>query len=182
MVRATHIDGVFTVKTRRHVDSRGSFARLFCEQELSEVIGGRRIVQINHSRTSRVGTVRGMHFQYPPHAEMKMVRCIKGRVWDVAVDLRADSPTFLHWYAVELSSENDRMLVIPEGFAHGIQALEPDSELFYLDTAFYTPAAEGGVRYNDPAIHIAWPVAPTDISDRDINHALLKPDYRGITL
>lgn len=179
-INATSIPGVMIVETNRHTDSRGSFGRLYCERELAAVIGNRRIVQINHSRTATVGAIRGMHFQRPPHAEMKMVRCLKGRVWDVAVDLRADSPTFLKWHAEELTPENTRMLVVPEGCAHGFQVIEPNSELLYLHTAYYTPAAEGGIRHDDPRLAITWPLPVTDISQRDNSHPLLNPDFHGI--
>jgi dTDP-4-dehydrorhamnose 3,5-epimerase len=179
-INATAIFGVAVVETTRHTDHRGSFARLYCERELAPVIGNRRIVQINHSCTGEVGAVRGMHFQRPPHTEMKLVRCLKGRVWDVALDLRTDSPTFLKWHAEELTLENTRMLVIPEGCAHGFQVLEPDSELLYLHTAFYTPEAEGGVRHDDPQIAINWPLAVTDISQRDTEHPLVGSDFQGI--
>ena len=138
----TPLPGVMAATSHPHTDPRGSFTRLFCERELAGVLEGRRILQINHSRTAAVGAVRGMHFQRPPHAEMKLVRCLVARVWDVAVDLRADSPTFLHWHAEELSPDNQCMLVIPEGCAHGFQVLAPDSELLYLHTACYVPGAE----------------------------------------
>ena len=120
-------------------------------------MGSRQIVQVNQSCTRTVGAVRGMHYQHEPHAEMKLVRCLKGKVWDVAVDLRAGSSTFLQWHAVELSAEKARMIVIPEGFGHGFQVLEEDSELLYLHTAHYAPFAEGGVRPMDPRLSIAGP-------------------------
>ncbi len=179
---ATPIDGVAVVETARFMDHRGAFARLFCEDALAGLLGERRIVQINHSRTVQVGAVRGMHFQHAPHAEMKMVRCLKGRVFDVAVDLRAASATFLQWHAVELSEENARMLVIPEGCAHGFQVLEPDSELLYLHTAAYAPAAEGGVRHDDPELAITWPRAATDLSERDRRHPLIDKAFCGVEL
>ncbi len=116
---------------------------------------------------------------HPPHAEMKLVRCLRGRVWDVAVDLRAESPTFLHWHAEELSPDNHRMVVIPEGCAHGFQVLTPDSELLYLHTAFYAPDAEGGVRHDDPALGIRWPLPVTDLSPRDRSHPLIDAGDRG---
>jgi dTDP-4-dehydrorhamnose 3,5-epimerase len=163
-------------------DERGAFARLFCEQELSAVLGVRKIVQINHSCTEAVGAVRGLHFQHTPHAEMKLVRCLKGKVWDVAVDLRANSSNFKRWYAQELSPQNAYMMVIPEGFAHGFQVLEAGSELLYLHTAFYKPEAEGGVRHDDPALGITWPLPVTDISKRDSSHAYLDTSFRGIVL
>ena len=179
-ITPTSIPGVLIAETTLHVDPRGAFARLYCRHELAAIIGNRHIVQINHSRTSAVGAIRGMHFQHPPHAEMKLVRCLRGRVWDVAVDLRADSPTFLKWHAAELAPENARMLVIPEGCAHGFQVLEPESELLYLHTACYTPEAEGGVRHDDPRLGIAWPLPVTDISPRDMGHPLVGPDFSGL--
>jgi len=166
----TDLPGVMVVTGNPHTDPRGSFGRLFCASELAGVLGDRHIMQINHSRTAAVGAVRGLHFQRAPHAEMKLVRCLHGRVWDVAVDLRAKSPTFLHWHAEELSPDNQRMLVIPEGCAHGFQVLAPDSELLYLHTAFYAPEAEGGVRHDDPALGIRWPLPVTDLSPRDRSH------------
>lgn len=168
------------VQSEPHHDARGSFTRLFCARELQPLLGHREIAQINESRTRRAGTVRGLHFQYPPKAEMKLVRCLAGRIWDVAVDLRAGSTTFLRWYAQELTPENTKMMVIPEGFAHGFQALEPDSELMYINTEFYHPPAEGGVRHDDPRIEIAWPLPPQDLSPRDVAHPLLSEDFTGI--
>jgi dTDP-4-dehydrorhamnose 3,5-epimerase len=170
------------VQSSPHRDDRGAFIRLFCAQELESLLGHRQIAQINQSRTSSAGAVRGMHFQFPPHAEMKMVRCIRGRVWDVAVDLRASSPTFLRWHAEELAQDDAQMLVIPEGFAHGFQVLEPESELLYLHTAFYHPPSEGGLRYDDPRLAIAWPLPPQDLSPRDLSHPLLGADFSGIAL
>lgn len=177
---ATAIAGVFVAETQAFQDKRGAFARLFCEHELSDAVGARHIEQINHSRTSAVGAVRGLHFQRAPHAEMKMVRCLKGRVWDVAVDLREGSRTFLQWHAQELSAVNALMLVIPEGCAHGFQVLEPDSELLYLHTASYTPSAEGGVRFDDPALKLPWPLPVTDLSERDKQHPLISQNFSGI--
>jgi len=179
-IRSTDIAGALVVDGQPYADHRGAFSRLFCERELAEVVGDRHVVQINHSRTHAVGAVRGMHFQHPPYAEMKMVRCIRGRVWDVLVDLRAGSPTFLCWHAEELSPDTSRMLVIPEGCAHGFQVLEADSELLYLHTAFYTPASEGALRYDDPQLAIRWPLPVTDLSERDKTHALLSINFIGL--
>ena len=178
----TKISDLFVVETSSKIDERGALTRLYCEQDLQSLIGRRRIVQINQSKTAKAGAVRGMHFQSAPHAEMKLVRCIKGRVWDVAVDLRQDSTTFLNWHAEELSSANARMMVIPEGFAHGFQVLEPESELLYLHTAFYAPQSEGGVRHDDPALSITWPMAVVDLSERDRNHPLIKSSFNGVKL
>ncbi len=179
-ILATPIFGLMVVETMPNQDMRGAFSRLYCERELNALIGHRKIVQMNHSRTVNIGAVRGMHFQYPPHAEMKFVRCLKGRVWDVAVDLRHGSPTFLHWHAEELTPDNGRMMVIPEGFAHGFQAIDPDSELLYLHTAPYTPSAEGGLRYDDPRLAITWPVTVTEISERDASHPFISQEFQGV--
>lgn len=177
---STAIHGLQVIKTVRHIDNRGSFGRLYCEHELGAILGSRRIVQINHSCTATIGAIRGMHFQHPPHAEMKLVRCLKGRVLDVVVDLRANSATFLNWHAEELTPENALMVVIPEGCAHGFQVIEPGSELLYLHTAFYSPDAEGGIRHDDPRVGIAWPLRVTDISPRDAAHPLIGSDFPGI--
>ena len=176
----TQIPDLVLAETRPYADSRGAFSRLYCKRELSSVIGSRQIVQVNISSTGSVGAVRGMHFQHAPHAEMKLVRCLKGRVWDVAVDLRANSPTFLKWHAQELSHANAKMIVIPEGFAHGFQVLEPDSELLYLHTEFYERQSEGGLRYNDPKFEINWPLPITDLSDRDAKHPLIDSSFQGL--
>jgi dTDP-4-dehydrorhamnose 3,5-epimerase len=180
-IHATALAGVHLVETTTHADTRGAFARLFCEQELAPLLAARHIVQINQSYTTASGAIRGLHYQLPPHAEMKLVRCLRGRVWDIAVDLRAGSPTFLQWHAEELSADNARMLVLPEGCAHGFQVLEPASELLYLHTAAYAPQAEGGLRFDDPRLAIRWPLAPTDLSARDRTHALLTQDFPGLT-
>ena len=181
-IQKTPISKVEVIKGVSTQDSRGAFSRFFCEQDLATVIGDRHIVQINHSRTSAVGAIRGLHYQRAPYAEMKLVRCIKGRVWDVAVDLRRNSQTFLQWHAVELSSENGSVLVVPEGCAHGFQVLEAESEMLYLHTAFYMPESEGGIFYNDPSVNIAWPLPVTDLSDDDRRRQLLPIDFSGITV
>jgi dTDP-4-dehydrorhamnose 3,5-epimerase len=176
----TAIAGAFVVEAKPFSDHRGAFARLYCAREMEPAMGGRRVVQINHSLTRAVGAVRGLHYQHAPHAEMKVVRCLKGRVFDVAVDLRRGSPTFLKWASCELSPDMPRAFVIPEGCAHGFQVLEPDSELLYLHSAYYEKSAEGGVRFDDPRVGIAWPLAPTDLSERDRSHPLLARDFAGI--
>ncbi len=178
----TLIPGLVVVESVARFDSRGAFVRLYCDLELKSLLGPRRIVQINHSRTIVRGAIRGLHFQYPPHAEMKLVRCLKGRVWDVAVDLRRSSPTFLRWHAEELTADNARMVVIPEGFAHGFQVIEPESELLYMHTALYDQCAEGGLRHDDPILAINWPLPVSDLSLRDRAHPLINSDFPGITL
>jgi dTDP-4-dehydrorhamnose 3,5-epimerase len=178
----TALAGVVVIETQSFIDSRGSFARLFCVQELASAIGERQIEQINLSRTTAVGAVRGLHFQQPPHSEMKLVRCLKGRVWDVAVDLRSGSKTFLRWHAEELTAENARMLVIPEGCAHGFQVLEADSELLYLHTASYSTQAETGIRFDDSRLGITWPLPPAELSERDRVLPVLMPDFAGVVV
>jgi dTDP-4-dehydrorhamnose 3,5-epimerase len=179
-IHPTAIAGAVVLDTEPVQDHRGAFARLFCARELAQVLGHRKIVQINHSLTRAVGAVRGMHFQSAPNAEMKIVRCLRGRVFDVAIDLRAGSSTFLRWVSCELSPANRRALVVPEGCAHGFQVLEPDSELLYLHTAYYTRESEGGVRHDDPRVGIPWPLPPADLSERDRAHALISRDFPGI--
>ncbi|WP_417447270.1 MULTISPECIES: dTDP-4-dehydrorhamnose 3,5-epimerase family protein [Gammaproteobacteria] len=176
----TNTDGLMRVDCDYHRDERGIFTRLFCANELAPLLGERHIVQINQSFTRQVGAVRGLHFQHFPHAEMKLVRCIRGQVWDVVVDLRRNSSTFLCWHAERLSAQNQRMLVIPEGCAHGFQVLEEDSEMLYLHTEFYRPDAEGGVRHDDPALAIDWPLPARDLSARDQQHPLITSDFIGL--
>ncbi len=178
----TPIADLKVVESTAFVDHRGQFMRCFCEETLADSLGGRRVSQINQSLTTAVGSVRGLHFQYAPHAEMKLVRCSTGRVFDVAVDIRSGSPTFLQWFGLELSPKNQKMLVVPEGFAHGFQTLEPNSELFYLTTTAYAKSAEAGIRWNDPAINIDWPLSATDLSDRDRQHELISASFEGVTL
>ena len=180
-INKTNFDGLFVVKTEPFADNRGSFARLFCENELKPIIGDRKILQINHSKTNVIGAVRGLHYQKPPFAEMKLIRCIKGRVFDVVVDLRKNSKTFLKYHAEELSPENNNMLVVPEGFAHGFQVLEENSEMLYLHTALYNKDFEAGIRYDDPEIAIKWQKEVRDLSVRDANHPLIN-DFEGIEI
>lgn len=161
-------------------DARGYLERMFCSEELAPLLAGNGIAQINHTLTSRRGTVRGLHFQYPPHGEIKFVSCLHGAVFDVAVDLRRDSPTFLHWHGELLSGENHRTMVIPVGFAHGFQALADDCEMLYLHSGAYVAAAEGGLNVSDPRLAIAWPLPVEGLSLRDAAHALLDADFLGI--
>ena len=162
-------------------DDRGYFERLYCADELAHVLHGRNVVQINHTLTGRRGTVRGMHFQHPPASEAKFVSCLRGRVFDVAVDLRCDSPTFLRWHAEVLSAENHITLFIPEGFAHGFQTLEDDCEMLYFHTAPYMREAEGGLHPLDPRLAIDWPLPPCGMSARDVGFPLLDNTFSGVT-
>jgi len=161
-------------------DSRGYLERLFCSDELQALVPGKHIAQINHTLTASRGTVRGLHFQHPPHAETKFVSCLRGEVFDVAVDLRHNSPTFLHWHAELLSADNHKTLVIPEGFAHGFQTLTDDCEMLYFHTAAYQPGAEGGLNARDPRLAIQWPLPVAGLSPRDAAHPLLGDDFTGV--
>jgi len=179
-ITQTSIDGLLVVHRQRVEDARGYFSRFFCAQELAEAGFNQPIAQINQTLTRRRGSVRGIHFQHPPHGEDKFVSCLRGSVFDVAVDLRRGSPTFLQWHAETLSADNARSLFIPKGFAHGFQTLCDDVELLYLHTAPYVRAAEGGLNPLDPALGIGWPLPFADVSDRDVAHPYLTPDFGGI--
>ncbi len=178
----TPLAGMFETATVPHRDHRGAFGRLFCREALEPAHQGRPIVQINHSRTTSVGAIRGLHFQHPPKAEAKWVRCLRGRVFDVAVDLRRGSASFLRWHAVELDADRMNAVFIPEGFAHGFQVLKPDSELLYLHSESYSPDHEDGLRFDDPRLAIDWPLPARDISNRDGNHPLIDTSFEGIAL
>ena len=174
------LEGVRILQRKPLRDARGYLERMYCAQELGSVLSGRAIVQINHTLTARRGTVRGMHYQQPPHAEMKFVCCIRGEVFDVAVDLRRGSPTFLRWHAETLSERNHRTLLIPEGFAHGFQSLTDDCEMLYFHTAAYVPDAERGLNPQDPRLALAWPLAISDLSERDGGHPMIGDDFSGV--
>ena len=168
-LRRNPINGVFELISQPFADHRGSFLNAFRAQEpaFAEAWGDRGIAQVNLSRTESVGTIRGLHLQAEPHSEAKLVRCLRGRVWDVAVDLRKDSASYGQWNSVELSSERANVLLIPEGCAHGFQVQEPGSELLYLHSGAWVPEAEIGVRWDDPQLAIDWPLPVTEMSDRD---------------
>lgn len=178
-ITTTPLDGLFVVEITPFTDQRGRFSRLFCADELSSVLGSRTVKQINHSITLEAGTLRGMHMQLPPHTEMKLITCLQGAVFDVAIDCRKASPTFLQWHAVELTSINNQLLVIPEGFAHGFQVLSPKSELLYLHTEFYTPSAEYGLHPCDPVVGIRWPLPIATLSNRDANLPQVDEKFKG---
>ena len=176
------LPGARLLQREVHADSRGALSRLFCVEELSVLGWGPCVAQINLTCTSRCGTIRGLHFQHPPHAEKKLVTCIRGRVWDVIVDIRAGSPTFLMWHAEELSDENHRSLLIPEGFAHGFQTLSDEVEMFYCHSAAYVAAAEGGLYPLDQYLQISWPLPITELSVRDRQHPALNDSFQGIII
>ena len=164
------------------IDSRGSFRRLLCRNELENIGLQKEIVQVNHSITQKKGTVRGMHFQHPPHSEVKLIRCIRGSVYDVIVDIRKGSPTFLKWCSAFLSLENNKGIFIPEGFAHGFQTLEDNTELIYFHTELYNKKSEGALNYSDPVLNITFPLPVTGVSDRDKSHKLIDPSFSGLVV
>lgn len=176
----TSLKGSYVITLTPFADDRGWFARTYCKNEFAAIGHDKEWVQMNHSYTKDKGSVRGMHFQHPPFSEIKMVRCIAGAVLDVIVDIRKDSPTFLHHVGVELSAANKKMMYIPEGFAHGFQTLEGDVELIYHHSEFYKPGVEGGLRYDDPMLDIHWPLAVKNMSERDRNHLLLDEKFKGV--
>ncbi len=167
---STPLAGAYSISLEPFVDERGLFARTFCQREFAAIGHDKDFVQFNHSRNTHKGTIRGLHYQNPPHAEIKLIRCIKGAVYDVLVDVRKHSPTFLQHFGIELSAENMLMIYIPEGFAHGFQTLKDDTELIYHHTAFYTPGAESGLKFDDSRLDIKWPLPPTIISEKDQNN------------
>ena len=169
----TKLSGVWLVDLERREDERGFFARSWCQSEFERHGLNPRLVQCNVSFNRKRGTLRGMHYQVAPHAEAKLVRCTRGAIFDVAVDLRPESPTYRHWVGVELTAENGRALYIAEGFAHGFQTLADDSEVFYQMSEFFHPECARGLRWNDPAFGISWPSPNPIISDRDQNLPLL---------
>lgn len=179
-IENTKLEGLYVLQSVIHEDDRGSFSRVFCEEELSEVLAGENIKQINHSVTDTKGTVRGMHFQYAPNTEVKIVKCIKGKILDVVVDIRKDSKTFLKQFSIELSAKNKTMLYIPKGFAHGFQTLENNTELFYLHTNIYTPNNEGALNIRDPLLNINFPLDIINLSKKDNEQAFIDNNFKGI--
>lgn len=178
----TPLTGLTLLRHNAIEDHRGFFSRFFCADEFFEAGLKKPIAQINHTLTKNKGAVRGLHFQYPPHEEVKIVSCIHGEIFDVAVDLRRSSPTYLHWHGVILSASNRQSLLIPEGYAHGFQTLTEDCELIYLHTASYAPESEGALNVLDSTLGISWPLAVSELSERDRNHKLIEQDFQGIAL
>ena len=170
----TPFDGAFVVEPELLEDERGSFARSFCQEEFRAHGLDPVVAQCNISFNKRRGVLRGLHYQVKPHEEAKLVRCTRGAIWDVIVDLREGAPTCYQWFATELTADNRRALYIPPGFAHGFQTLADDSEVFYQMSAFYHPESARGVRWNDPVIGISWPLADPIVSPRDRSYPLLE--------
>ena len=181
-IEPTPLSGAAEIRCTPIKDERGWFARFFCQDALFSLNGGRPIQQINSSLTLKRGSIRGLHFQYAPHAEDRVVRCISGRVFDVLVDLRRDSPTLGRWHGVILDAAEMNMVYIPRGFAHGFQSLEDHCQLLYLHTEFHAPEHEGGFRYDSPALGIQWPLAVADLSMRDRTLSCLEPSFEGLDL
>lgn len=171
--KETPLKGAYLIELEKRGDDRGFFARFFCAKEYEQHGLKKTFVQINNSLSAQKGTLRGMHYQLPPNAEVKVVRCIRGRLFDVIIDLRSQSPTFRRWFSVELSAENRTMLYVPEGFAHGFVTLAENTETLYLVSSYYAPDSERGIRWNDPAFAISWPIEPAVVSEKD-NHF---PDF-----
>ena len=181
-IHATPLKGLYYLKTTTFSDNRGSFSRIFCQEEFSKVGLSMPVAQMNLSMTHKKGTVRGMHYQLAPHGEIKIVRCLQGSCYDVVVDIRKDSPTFLQYHAEILSAENGKALYIPKGFAHGFQTFQENTQLLYTHSEFYTPNAEAALHYKDPRIAINWPLEVQDLSERDKNHPFIQQNFTGIII
>lgn len=186
MTRFSRIDavlgGVIVIERQETSDDRGSFGRLFCQNDLKSFGWNKPVAQVNVSRTRAAGSVRGLHYQLPPHAEIKYVVCNIGKIFDVAVDLRRNSSTFLQWRGFELSAENRRGLMIPEGFAHGFQTLTNDVEMVYFHSAPYAKEADSGLHVLDSRLAIRWPLPVSGLSDKDAKSAMITESFRGIEL
>ena len=179
---STPLDNLFEVERNCIEDHRGFFSRLFCTEEFKEIGLIKPFVQVNYTMTRKKGTVRGMHFQKPPFAENKIVTCVKGEVLDIAVDIRKNSKTFLNYHSVVLSDTNFKSLYIPEGFAHGFQALKQDCQLIYFHTESYYPSAEGAINPLDSRLAIQWPIKVTEISERDKSQPMLDSSFEGLRI
>jgi dTDP-4-dehydrorhamnose 3,5-epimerase len=177
----TPLNGVWRIGRNVLSDSRGFLSRLFCAEELQKFGWAGPIAQVNHARTEAIGTVRGMHYQHPPHCDAKLVSCIRGAVWDVVVDLRKDSPTFLQWTAQILSADNLCALLIPPGCAHGFQSLEDGAELIYCHSRPYVALADSGLNPQDPKLAIAWPRPIALLSEKDRSRPMLQDNFQGLS-
>ena len=175
----TPLEGAFTIEVTPFMDERGFFTRIFCENEFKDKGLNPAFVQVNHSGTVKTGSIRGMHMQMAPWGETKLIKCIKGRIFDVIVDVRATSPTFLKWFGAELSAENKKMMYVPKGFAHGFQTLEENSDITYLVSQFYNKEHEFSLNYNDPRVNIQWPLPLGMVSEKDNSAPFLQNDFKG---
>ena len=179
-IKKSFIKGVYSIKPEFSADQRGKFGRLFCQNEFKSFLKDRKIVQINYSKTTFRGTLRGLHYQCNNHKEMKIIQCLRGSVFDVVVDIRKNSPTFMRWDFLELSDKNNLAFVIPEGCAHGFQALENNTELLYFHTEYYMPEEEKGIKFDDPLVSIDWPLDPISLSAKDSAIPFLDTNFYGI--
>jgi dTDP-4-dehydrorhamnose 3,5-epimerase len=178
--KATPLKDAYLVELERRGDDRGFFARFFCQNEFEQAGLVTNFVQANNSLSAKKGTLRGMHYQLPPNAEVKLVRCIRGALWDAILDLRPHSPTFGQSFGAELNDDNRLMMYVPRGFAHAILTLSDHTETLYLVSDFYAPDRERGVRWNDPHFKIAWPIEPAEVSPKDANWPDFDPTFHGV--
>jgi dTDP-4-dehydrorhamnose 3,5-epimerase len=176
----TPFQGLYIIETNPFSDNRGKFSRLFCKKEFEAISHDFELLQVNYSQTWKKNTIRGMHYQRPPKSEIKIIKCIRGKIFDVVVDIRRRSDTFLQWFSIELSAENKKMIYIPQGFAHGFQTLSADCEILYFHSELYAPGFEGGLSYDDPALKIEWPLISPFVSSRDKSHPLINNNFKGI--
>lgn len=176
------LKGAYLIEVQPFQDNRGFFTRTFCEKEFASQGLVQHYVQANHSGTQGKGVVRGMHFQYPPFTETKLIKCIQGAIFDVIIDVRKGSPTFLQWYGAELSSENKKMMYVPTGFAHGFQSLSDYSEITYMVSNFYSRENEGGINYHDPMVKISWPLSISLVSEKDKNLPFIDNSFKAVTI
>jgi dTDP-4-dehydrorhamnose 3,5-epimerase len=178
----TPLEGAYTLELEKHGDERGFFARFFCEKEFLSAGLEVNFPQINNSMSARKGAIRGLHYQLTPNAEVKVMRCVRGAMYDVIVDMRLGSRTYLQWFAAELTAENRTMMYVPRGFAHAFLSLTDNVEVIYMASAAYAPASERGLRWNDPVINIKWPIQPVEVSDKDRSWPDFDPDWHGVEM
>lgn len=178
----TPLEGLYIIKHNVLQDDRGLFTRTFCKEEFKSIGFEKDFLQFNHSFNVKKGTIRGLHYQLKPCTETKLIRCVQGAVYDVAVDIRQGSTTFLQYFGIELSSTNFLSILIPDGFAHGFQTLEDNSALIYHHTQKYTPIADAGLRYDDDMIKINWPLPPVNVSNKDYSYTLLDYQFKGLII
>ena len=179
-IKPTPIAGVYEIDTSPFIDERGEYTRWYCENEMKDLLGSKRIVNINYQKTNRAGTVRGLHYQVGCSAETKIIRCLHGQMMDVVVDVRRGSPTFLKYYSVVLTESNRKMLFVPEGLAHGFQTLSDDCETMYCTTEFYNPDSERGLNPMDPMIDVKWMLPITAVSEKDNHRMFIDDGFNGV--
>lgn len=178
----TPLPGLYIINYTKLEDERGFFVRTFCKKEFSQIGFNKELVQLNHSFNIKQGTVRGLHYQKMPFTESKLIRCIQGKVFDVAVDIRQNSSTYLQYFSIELGSDNMNAIFIPNGFAHGFQTLEENTSLIYHHSEYYTPEADAGIRYDDPGINIKWPLPVVNLSKKDKQYPFLDEKFKAIVI